>query len=241
MEDPNLLTISDLRISYPSVEGPTFSTGSISLEVGASEIVGLQGPSGSGKTSLALAVLGILPPHARILSGRVDFKGLSLLEQTERTLRTIRGRRIGLVFQEPLAALNPLLTVGDQVSEALRAHDTLGRADARRHAAALLAEVGLERPETLQDRYPHQLSGGQRQRVLIAAALSGGPELLLCDEPTAALDHPHQLKVLDLLADLRCRRRLSILLIPHSSRVVEYLADRSLRMPDFENAPTANR
>ncbi|MFZ0430908.1 MAG: ABC transporter ATP-binding protein [Acidobacteriota bacterium] len=231
MSPSQLLNIRDLTIAYHEAGGPVFTTGRVSLSVGASEVVGLQGSSGSGKTSLALAVLGVLPPGGRVESGRIEFKGVNLLELQEKELRTIRGKQIALVFQEPLAALNPLLTVAAQVSEGLRAHASLGRGESRRRAWSLLEEVGLERPGSLLDQYPHQLSGGQRQRVLIAAALTGDPELLICDEPTAALDHPHQLRVLDLLASLRERRRLSILLISHNTRALDYLADRRVQMP----------
>ncbi len=226
-----LLNIQDLTIAYRQADGSAFTTGSVSLDVGTAEIVGLEGPSGSGKTSLALAVLRILPPHAVVRSGRIEFKGVDLLGLPEKSLRTIRGRRIALVFQEPLAALNPLTTVGSQVCEGLRAHTLLNRTEARQRAAALLTEVGLDASQDIMGYYPHQLSGGQRQRVLIASALAGDPDLLLCDEPTASLDHPHQLKVLDLLAGLRERRRLSILLISHNIRVIDHLADRSVRMP----------
>ncbi len=226
-----LLNIRDLTIAYREAKGSEFLTGRVSLGLDRAEVVGLQGPSGSGKTSLALAVLGILPPRARVRSGRIEFKGVDLLGLPEKSLRAVRGRHIALVFQEPLAALDPLMTVGSQVCEGLRAHSRLNRSEVRERSLALLDEVGLSQPKLLMERYPHQLSGGQRQRVLIASALVAGPELLLCDEPTASLDHPHQLKVLDLLAGLRERRRLSILLISHDTRIINYLADRSVQMP----------
>lgn len=240
MNEAGLLNIEDLTITYREADGSWFTTGSVSLAVGAAEIVGLQGPSGSGKTSLALAVLRILPPHAGVGSGRIEFKGVDLLELPEKSLRGIRGRQIALVFQEPLAALNPLMTVGSQVCEGLRAHTALNRTEARDRTVGLLTEVGLDGPRELMGHYPHQLSGGQRQRVLLASALAGDPELLLCDEPTASLDHPHQLKVLDLLAGLRERRRLSILLISHNIQVVDYLADRCVRMSVDNSERSAN-
>ncbi len=230
MNESELLSIRDLTIAYRQREGSEIATAPVSLTVGASQIVGLQGPSGSGKTSLALAILGVLPPNARVRSGRIRFKGLNLPELTEQELRRIRGRQIALVFQEPLAALNPLLTIGAQVREGLRAHQALDRVTTHERMLALLDEVGLDDSSSLCERYPHQISGGQRQRVLIASALAGDPDLLVCDEPTAALDQPHQLKVLDLLADLRLRRQLSILLISHNRRVVDYLADRCVQM-----------
>jgi ABC-type microcin C transport system duplicated ATPase subunit YejF len=231
VNEAHLLNIQDLTIAYRQGDGSELSTGSASLAVDTAEIVGLEGPSGSGKTSLALAVLRILPPHARVRSGRIEFRGIDLLELPESSLRTIRGCRIALVFQEPLAALNPLMTVGAQVCEGLRAHAILNRSQARERAASLLHEVGLDGARELMGHYPHQLSGGQRQRVLIASALAGDPELLLCDEPTASLDDPHQLRVLELLAGLRQHRKLSILLISHNTRVIDYLADRRVRMP----------
>ncbi len=198
----------------------------ISFTVGAGETVGLVGESGSGKSLTALALLGLVRPPGRILGGRVRFRGRDLLALSDEELRKIRGADIALVFQEPVTALNPVFTVGDQLAETLVVH---GRADwpaARAQAIELLDAVRIPDPARRAHDYPHQLSGGQLQRVLIAMALSCRPSLLIADEPTSALDVRIQADILDLLRDMRARFGLSLLLITHDLGVVAGMADR---------------
>ncbi|KAB2959030.1 MAG: ABC transporter ATP-binding protein [Thermoanaerobaculia bacterium] len=222
-----LLEIRDLVVAFPGGDGVEVPVvRGLSLEVARGEIVGLVGESGSGKSVTSLAVLGLVPPPGRIASGSIRLDGRELVGLPESELRRLRGRRVGLVFQEPAAALNPVLTVGHQLVEAIRAHRRIRAADARRRAAELLARLALPEPERRLRDYPHQLSGGQRQRVLLAIALAAGPDLLIADEPTTALDVTVQAQALELLAELRRDLGLSVLLITHDLAVVAGSCDR---------------
>jgi peptide/nickel transport system ATP-binding protein len=197
----------------------------LGFEVGAGEIVGLIGESGSGKSLTALALAGLLPDGAAV-SGSVVFEGAELVGADERTLCQIRGRGIGIVFQEPATALNPLMTIGDQVAETVRAHGGASAAAARARAAATLARVGLPPDKVGVERYPHELSGGQRQRVALALAVALAPKLLIADEPTSALDVTTQAQVLALLAELVAHDRMALVLISHDLAVVAGIARR---------------
>ena len=222
-----LLEISGLVVTFPRPDGTAVPVvRGLSLAVGRGEFVGLVGESGCGKSMAALAVLGLVPPPGRIAGGSIRLEGRELVGCSEPELRAIRGRRVGLVFQEPAAALNPVLTVGHQVVEAIRAHRRTSTADARRRAVELLARLALPEPERRLRDYPHQLSGGQRQRVLLAIALAAGPDLLIADEPTTALDVTVQAQVLELLAELRRELGLAVLLITHDLAVVAGSCDR---------------
>ncbi len=216
-----MLAVERLSVSI----GDAVVLSDVSFGVAAGEAVGIVGESGSGKSMAALAVMRLLPAAARP-SGGIAFDGDDLLAMDDGALNRIRGARIGMVFQEPMTALNPLRRAVDHVSEPLRLHDGHGRRAARDIAAALLARVGVERAEA----YPHQLSGGQRQRVMIAAALACGPALLIADEPTTALDATVQAQILDLLADLQHERRMALLLISHDLGVVGQATARLLVM-----------
>jgi peptide/nickel transport system ATP-binding protein len=225
LADP-LLDVSDLSIGFSSGAMTTPVVHGVSFTVGAGETVGLVGESGSGKSVTALALLGLVHPPGRILGGRVRFRGRDLLALSEEELRKIRGADIALVFQEPVTALNPVFTVGDQIAETLVVH---GRADwpaARAQAIELLDAVRIPEPSRRAHDYPHQLSGGQLQRVLIAMALSCRPSLLIADEPTTALDVRIQADILDLLREMRAQFGLSLLLITHDLGVVAGMADR---------------
>ena len=217
----SLLRIRQLEVTL----GGRQALAGIDLAVDPGEIVGLVGESGSGKTVCALSVLGLLPPGAR-LQGEIRFAGRDLLAADEASLRRIRGREAGIVFQEPMTALNPLLRIGDHVAEALRAHRAISRAEAGRTAGQLLARVGLPPARVNPDRYPHELSGGQRQRVMIAAAMALKPRLLIADEPTTALDVTTQARILRLLQRLVREDGASLLLISHDLGVVAGMADR---------------
>ena len=198
----------------------------VSFQVGRGEILGLVGESGSGKSVTALSIIRLAAPPARVTSGAVRFEGRDLLALDEQELRRVRGARIGFVFQEPMRALNPVFTVGDQIAEALEAHGLATGRAARARTVELLDSVRIADPERCASDYPHQLSGGMRQRVLIAAAIACEPSLLIADEPTAALDVTIQAGILDLLSAMRQRSGLSLLLITHDLGVVARLADR---------------
>lgn len=221
-----LLSIEDLRVHFQG-EGPdALAVDGVDLEVHRQQTVCVVGESGCGKTVTALAVMGLLEqPPAKIVSGRILFKEHALLDLSPTQLRSLRGKRMAMVFQEPMTSLNPVFTVGDQISEAVLAHDAAGEAEARQRAIQLLHDVGIADPEKRIDAYPHQLSGGQRQRVMIAMALACGPELIIADEPTTALDVTVQAQILALLKRLKQEKRMAIQYITHDLGVVEVIAD----------------
>jgi len=222
-----LLEIDGLEVAFPAAGGWMPAVRGVSLSIGRGEIVGLVGESGSGKSLTALSVLQLLPPRARATgSVRLEGEAGDLLAMSEREIRRVRGRRIGLVFQEPLTALDPVWPVGFQIGEAIRAHRRMSRREAREETVRLLDLVALADARRRMDDYPHQLSGGQRQRVLIAMALAAGPDLLLADEPTTALDVTIQAQILELLESLRTGLGLSVLLITHDLAVVAETCER---------------
>ncbi|WP_104491319.1 ABC transporter ATP-binding protein [Paracoccus denitrificans] len=215
-----------IQTSRLSVEiGPHEILRGIDLHLPPGQITGLVGESGSGKSMAALAIMGLLPEGMRT-EGRVDLDGRNLLELPERDLCRIRGKRIGMIFQEPMTALNPLMTIGDQVAEVLRSHQGLDRKAAQERARDRLDRVGLTAPRFPLTLYPHELSGGQRQRVAIALAIALRPDLLIADEPTTALDVTTQAKILDLLKALVRDEGMALLLITHDLAVVAGIADR---------------
>ncbi|HWM94199.1 MAG TPA: ABC transporter ATP-binding protein [Thermoanaerobaculia bacterium] len=226
-----LLEIEGLEVSFPmGPAGWVPAVDGVSLSIGRGEIVGLVGESGSGKSMTAMSVLQLLPPRARV-SGRVLLEGPNheqsdLLRLPEREIRKVRGGRIGIVFQEPSTALDPVWSIGFQIAEAVRAHRQVSRREAREEAVRLLQRVALPDARRRLGDYPHQLSGGQRQRVLIAIALAAGPDLLLADEPTTALDVTIQAQILELLETLRAELGLAVLLITHDLAVVAETCDR---------------
>ena len=224
-----LLEIQDLEIAFPGGGEPVVR--GVSLSVGRGEIVGLVGESGSGKTMTALAVLGLVPPPGRVTRGRILLEGKTdLLTLSPRDLQKVRGRRIAMVFQEPATAFNPVYTIGFQIAEAVRAHRKISRREALAEAARLLDRVAIADARKRLGDYPHQLSGGQRQRAMIAMALAGGPDLLLADEPTTALDVTLQAQILELLEEIRRDLGLAVLLITHDLGVVAETCDRVVVM-----------
>jgi oligopeptide/dipeptide ABC transporter ATP-binding protein len=216
-----LLEVSDLRTHFFTREGVVHAVDGVSLAVEAGKTLGLVGESGCGKSVTALSIMRLLPtPPARIVSGSIHFDGRELTSLHERELEDVRGRQIGMVFQDPMTALNPTLTIGTQIVEVLQRHLELDRRAARRRAEELLAEVGIPRARERLDDYPHRFSGGMRQRVGIAMAIACEPRLLIADEPTTALDVTVQAQVLDLLDDLRHEHEMAMLLITHNMGVV---------------------
>jgi len=221
----SLLEIDDLQVHYPGESGPVRAVDGLTLAVDKGETYALVGESGCGKSATALALLRLVEP-GRIVAGRLFFEGADLLQLTEKEMRGVRGRRIGIVFQEPAAALNPVMRVGAQVAEAIRVHEGLGRKDSWSEAVRLLRMVALPEPERQARAYPHELSGGMMQRVMLAIALSCSPALLIADEPTTALDVTIQAQILELLRRLREELGLTVLLITHDLGVVAENADR---------------
>ena len=216
------LLIQGLSVTIPKPAGEIRVLEDVSLDVPAGRAVALVGGSGAGKSMTACAVLKLFPVPAKITAGKMLLDGTNLVPLPEREMQAYRGRRIAMIFQEPGSALDPVMSVGDQVMEGIVAH--LGRRGARERAADALVRVGLD-PALLR-RYPHELSGGQRQRVLVAAAIAPGPELLIADEPTAALDVTVQAQILDLLGRLQRDLGMSLLLITHDLGVVAQTCDR---------------
>ncbi|HEY8062874.1 MAG TPA: ABC transporter ATP-binding protein [Gemmatimonadales bacterium] len=227
-----LLEVSDLNISFPRAGGvPLVPVDDVSFAVSAGELVALVGESGCGKTLTGLALPRLLPRGAELgPRSAIRFRGTDLSRLPERELRAYRGRRIAMVFQDPMTSLNPVMRVGQQIGEAIHAHGKVSRKDARTRVLSLLAEVGIADPSSRIDSYPHQLSGGMRQRVLIAMALAAEPDLLIADEPTTALDVTVQAQILELLDRLRAARGMAVLLISHDLGIVAGRADRVLVM-----------
>src|SRR5215471_15965648 len=207
---PSLLEIQNLNVSFPTQTGEVAAVRDLSFSIPESGTLGLVGESGSGKSATALAIMRLLPPQARA-KGEIWFSQRDLLPLSEDAMRRIRGAGISMIFQEPMTALNPVMRVGDQVAEAILAHQRVGRREARQRTVEALREVAIPDPEQRARDYPHQLSGGQRQRVMIAMALINQPQLLIADEPTTALDVTIQAQILELLGDLREKHRLAML------------------------------
>lgn len=213
--------VRDLEVKM----GEVAAVSGVSFALEPGEFLGIVGESGSGKSVTARSILGLLPEFATV-TGSVELSGAEILGAGRQALRKIRGRRIGFVFQDALAALDPVYTIGDQLVEALQAHFPISRKAAREKAASLLEEVGLKDPRAQLNRYPHQLSGGMRQRVVIATALIADPELIIADEPTTALDVTVQKQVLDLLRRIAANRGTAVILITHDLGVVAQTCDR---------------
>lgn len=221
-----LLTIKNLSVAFDTYGPPNRVVENFNLELMKGEILGLVGESGCGKSVLARTVLRLLPSPPARMKGEILFKGENLLTVGKKRLRSVRGGEISMIFQEPMTSLNPVFTVGQQISEVLRLHTGVGRKEARRVGCELLAAVKMPDPETTFGKYPHELSGGQRQRVMIAMELSCNPALLIADEPTTALDVTVQGQALALLNDLTRARGVSTLFITHDLGVVAQLCDR---------------
>jgi peptide/nickel transport system ATP-binding protein len=222
-----LLEVDDLETVFHTEGAIARAVDGVSFTVGTGETLALVGESGSGKSVTALSIMRLLPtPPGQIVRGRVRLRGRDLLRLPEPEMRGIRGNEIGMIFQEPMSSLNPLLTVGEQIAEVVRLHQGLGRAAAWRHAIEMLARVNIPDPERRAGDYPHRLSGGMRQRVMIAMALSCRPSLLIADEPTTALDVTIQAQILRLIRTLQTDMNMSVLFITHNLGVVAQVADR---------------
>lgn len=225
-----LLEIKNLAIEFHDTVPPTKIVEDISFSMMEGEILGIVGESGSGKTQTALSVMGLLGEHARMPRGEILFQGRDILKMPKEELWSIRGREIGIVFQEPMTSLNPVMTIGEQVEESMGIHSSYSAQERKAKALAMMKNVELPNPELLYGKYPHQLSGGMRQRVMIAAALVMEPKLLIADEPTTALDVTIQAQILKLLQRINKEQGTAILFISHDLGVIRHLCSRVIVM-----------
>lgn len=220
-----VLTVNNLAISFPFGSGSLNVVTEVSFAIRAGETMALVGESGSGKSLTALSILGLVPKPGRISAGEIRLDGKSLVGLPEREMRDLRGRSIGMIFQEPMTSLNPVYTVGFHLAEALGGKDQLGREELKRRSVELLAEVGIPEPEARLASYPHELSGGMRQRVMISCAMARNPRLLIADEPTTALDVTVEAQIMRLIAWLKATRNAAVLLVTHDLGLVAQHAD----------------
>lgn len=219
-----LLQVKDLTVEYTSEGSVIHAVNRVSFDLEKGKAIGLVGETGAGKTSIARAILGILPePPAKVKSGQVLFEGKDLLKLSDREMQKIRGKKISMIFQDPMTALNPIMRIGDQIAEVIALHDKCGKAQSRQRAQQMLEMVGI--PGERYYEYPHQFSGGMKQRVVIAMALACSPELLLADEPTTALDVTIQAEVLDMIRELRQKLGTSMIMITHDLGIVAEVCD----------------
>ena len=224
-----LLTVEDLRVTFPTRTGVIEAVRGVSFTLGR-ERLGIVGESGSGKSQTGRAIMGLTPEHGVIEARRLDFNGIDLLKASKAERRALRGKRIAMVLQDPKYSLNPVMTIGRQIVETLRAHEPVSKAEARRRALDMLAAVQIRDPERVFGLYPHEVSGGMGQRAMIAMMLVAGPELLIADEPTSALDVTVQLEVLAILNRLVAERGMGLIFISHDLRLVSSFCDRVIVM-----------
>ncbi|UFJ43304.1 ABC transporter ATP-binding protein [Brevibacillus humidisoli] len=226
-----MLEIKGLQTHFFTDHGEIPAVDGVDLYIKKGEVLGVVGESGCGKSVTSLSVMRLVPhPPGKIVGGSITFKGEDLVAASERRMRQLRGNQIAMIFQEPMTSLNPVYTIGDQISETVRLHRKMGKKEARQHAVEMLQKVGIPRAESIVDEYPHQLSGGMRQRVMIAMAMSCDPELLIADEPTTALDVTIQAQILDLMRKLNKESGTAIMMITHDLGVVAEMCDRVVVM-----------
>ena len=221
-----ILEVENLTVQFPTRRGTLTAVDSISFSIAPGEVLGVVGESGAGKSMTGLAVIGLLEPPGRIAAGEVRLEGRRIDRLPHHEMRRIRGRKIGVIFQDPLTSLNPLYTVGQQLEETILTHLPMSRNQAKERALSLLREVGMPAPEARYDNYPHHFSGGMRQRVVIALALAADPQLLIADEPTTALDVSIQAQIIQLLKRLAAERGAAVMLITHDMGVIAETAQR---------------
>ncbi|HEV2369424.1 MAG TPA: ABC transporter ATP-binding protein, partial [Acidimicrobiales bacterium] len=225
-----VLSVRDLHVVFASDDGPVHAVSGVSFDLYANEVLGIVGESGSGKSVTSLAVLGLLPKSAKV-TGEITYRGRQLIGMPEKQLQALRGEEIAMVFQDALAALNPVFTVGSQVAEAIRTHHPdLERKEVTERVLHLLDLVGIPNPSSRIDQYPHEYSGGMRQRAMIAMSIANDPDVLIADEPTTALDVTIQAQVLEVLERVQAQTNSAIILITHDLGVVAGVADRVLVM-----------
>jgi peptide/nickel transport system ATP-binding protein len=220
------LEVKGLKVEFPSRRGTLTALEDVSFSIQRGEVLGVVGESGAGKSLTGLSIIGLLEPPGRIAGGEIRLEGKRIDQLPPEEMRRVRGRRVGMVFQDPLTSLNPLFTIGQQLEETIVTHLQLGKAAARERALALLREVGIPAPEARYESYPHQFSGGMRQRVVIALAIAAEPVLLIADEPTTALDVSIQAQIIELLKRLARERGTAVMLITHDMGVIAETCDR---------------
>ncbi len=225
VKEGTVLEVKDLHVQFHVHGGTVRAVRGLNLSIAAGATVGLVGESGCGKSVSALTIMRLLEQNARVTRGQIKFRGKDLMALSEPAMQQVRGNDISMIFQEPMTALNPVFSVGDQISESVEIHQLADAAEARKRAISLLGTVGIADPKRLARRYPHELSGGMRQRVMIAMALACDPDLLIADEPTTALDVTIQAQILELMRDLKKRTGAAILLITHDLGVVAEMCD----------------
>jgi peptide/nickel transport system ATP-binding protein len=226
MATPPLLSVRDLVVEFPTRRGVLRALDGVSFDIARGEVLGMVGESGAGKSLTGAAIIGLLEPPGRVAGGRIELDGVRIDQLQPAAMRRIRGRRIGMVFQDPLTSLNPLYTVAEQLIETIRAHLSVSGREARQRAIELLEQVGIPAAARRIDDYPHAFSGGMRQRVVIALALAADPELVIADEPTTALDVSVQAQIIDVLRAMCAERGAGVLLITHDMGVIAETADR---------------
>lgn len=226
----SLLDIKDLNVSFSNNTKDIKVIRGVSFKVQKGEVVGIVGESGSGKTVTSMSILRLLKENGKITDGKIIYKGENLIEKSEKEMINLRGGDIGMIFQDPSTSLNPVFTVGDQISSVIRRHKKISKKDAKKRAIELLELVGIPSPQERYKNYPHEFSGGMRQRAVIAMAISSNPELLIADEPTTALDVTIQAQILKLLIDLKEKMDTSIMLITHDLGVVANMCTRVIVM-----------
>jgi oligopeptide/dipeptide ABC transporter ATP-binding protein len=225
-----LLDVRDLEVRFPTDVGPVHAVNGVSFSVQAGERIGVVGESGSGKTVTGLSLIGLVRSPPATVSGQILYDGSDVLRLRAKERQRLRGAEIAMIFQNPLSSLNPAMTVGNQIAEAIRAHEDTSKRVAKANAVELLGRVGIPAPARNADEYPHRFSGGMRQRVMIAIALASGPRLLIADEPTTALDVTIQAQILDLLMSLSDEREMAVMLITHDLAVLAGFAERIVVM-----------
>jgi peptide/nickel transport system ATP-binding protein len=221
-----LLSVQNLKVEFPTRRGTLTALDGVSFDIAPGEVLGMVGESGAGKSLTGAAIIGLLEPPGRIAGGEIRLKGERIDNLPPEAMRRIRGKRIGMVFQDPLTSLNPLYTIARQLTETIRTHMPIPEAEARKRAIALLDRVGIPAAARRIDDYPHHFSGGMRQRVVIALALCAEPELVLADEPTTALDVSVQAQIIDLIKEICAERGAAVMLITHDMGVIAETADR---------------
>ena len=225
--EENLLEIKNLNITFVSDGKVVKAVKNLNLNIPYGKTIGLVGESGSGKSVTSLAIMRLLPDHGGVkITGEILYKGQNLLNLSMKDMRQVRGNKISMIFQEPMTSLNPVYTVGQQIDETILLHQDLSKAQARKRTIELLTEVGIPDPENKVNAYPHEMSGGQKQRVMIAMAMACEPELLICDEPTTALDVTIQKQILNLIKMLQEKQNMSVILVTHDLGVVSEYSER---------------
>jgi len=239
---PQLLSVRDLKTYFYTFEGVAKAVENVSFDLSKGEILGIVGESGCGKSVTAQTIMRLIPvPPGRIVQGSIEFDGMDLVQLSMEEMRTVRGKRISMIFQEPMTSLNPVYTIGNQISEMFVLHEKLGKKQSLERSIDMLRKVQIPAPEKRVNEYPHQLSGGMRQRAMIAMALSCNPEILIADEPTTALDVTIQAQILDLMIKLKEDYKTAIMMITHDLGVIAELAERVIVMyagKIVEEAPT---